>query len=1094
MKRLRVLLSLLLLGTSFARADRLGADFATPPLAVRPAVWWYWGESVTTDTGITKDLEALKRAGFGGVVVYEQVFTDRPDALRSLSPEWLERFRFAAAECARLDLTLEVNVSNGFVAGGPWITPELGMQRLVGTETRVTGGRSLSIALPQPAARFGFYRDVAVLAYPTPAAARATLPTPTITTSPASIDGAALFAGADAKKVRIPPPADGAPVLVQLDYGSPVSARSLTYAVRVNSKALVIATQVPTSWADDAHGQGMRLNPPIGALEASDDGSTWRTITSLPATGSQHDSWDLQTLAFPATTARWFRLRLEGWGRNFTYKDDDLVLGSVELRADARVDQWEEKSGNVVDFSNPDRTPAYTADEVVDPAGIVDLTTHLGTDGTLTWDAPAGEWTVLRLGHTPTGGRTKHGRPEGMGLECDKLSAAAATVQWRNYVGRLLEQVRTVPGARLAGINVDSNEHGSQNWTTDFAAQFQRRRGYDPLPFLPAMLGRVLGSRERTDAFLFDVRRTIADLMSDAYFGTLRDLCHAEGMTLMAQAPGIATCLPSDNIQAKGRTDIPMGEFWMSQPDGTLDCKETSSAAHVYGLPVAAAESFTGSRAEVHPASLKPFADAALGHGINRFVVLAYVHQPRDDRLPGVTQDRFYVPFQRHNTWWEDSRPFWDTLSRSCLLQRAGHPVIDLLYHLGNDTPLKIATARMRPAPPEGYDYDVCGDEVLLTRVRAQDGRLVLPDGMSYSMLVLAGGPRLTLAAARQLRALVHAGATVLGPVKPTGSPSLGDGPEASAEVRRIADELWGPEPLPTRGARRTGAGRVLWGMTPAEALAELGLPRDFALVDPPEGAKVLSTHRRTADRDVYFVANRQTTGATLDLAFRVTGRVPELWDPQTGIITPLAGWREEGGVTRVPLALEAQDSAFVVFREPAAAAKSAEPRPRRLVASLPVHTELAGPWQVAFTPKWGAPESLEFPALVSWTDHADAGVRAYSGAATYTRTFELPSLPEGRRLVLDLGRVEVLARARLNGRDLGVLWKQPYACDVTEAVRAGVNTLEIRVMNVWTNRLIADSALPEAERLTWVTWMPYKPGDKPLPSGLLGPVRLRVD
>lgn len=1075
--------------------DTLAASFAAPPAAAKPSIWWYWGESVTTDHGITQDLEALRRVGFGGVVLYEQVFTDRPDALKSLSPEWLARLRFAAAECTRLGLTLEVNVSNGFVAGGPWITPALGMQRLVASEVVVEGGRAVSVALPLPPTKLDYYRDVALLAYPAPAGGEpGALPEPVRTSDPAGIDLPTLFGGPSAKKVRLAPPAASRPVLVQLDYGRPVTARSLTYALRANSKALVIATQMPTSWADDFYGQNMRLNPAVGWLEASPDGRQWHRVCDLPAIGYQHDYWDVQTRAFAATTARYFRLNLQGWGRNGPANDDDLVIGNVELRAEARIDQWEKKSGNVVDFSNPDQTPAYTAGEVIDPARILDLTGRLSPEGRLEWDAPPGRWTILRLGHTPTGGKTKHGRPENMGLECDKLSAAAVRVQWDHYVGVILREVRTVPGAKLAGVNIDSNEHGSQNWTSDFAAQFAQRRGYNLHRFLPAMMGRVVGSREQSDRFLFDVRRTIADLMSDAYFGTFQKLCHAEGMTSMAQAPGIATCLPSDNLQAKSRADIPMGEFWMTQTDGTIDCKETASAAHIYGLPVAAAEAFTGSRGDAHPAMMKPFADAALALGINRFVVLAYVHQPWDDRLPGVTQDRFYVPYQRHNTWWEESAGFWSTLARSSHLLRQGHAVVDVLYHLGNDTPLKIATHRMRPVPPAGYDYDVCGDEVLVTRTRAEGGRVVLPDGMSYRLLVLAAGPQMTLAAARQLRALVAAGATVLGPNKPTDSPSLADGPEGDAEVRRIADDLWGPgHPAPV-GEKTTGAGRIVWGRTPAEVLADAGTGRDFALVGARADAAVLFAHRRTADRDLYFVANHRPRGEYLTAAFRVAGRVPERWDPETGNITAIAGWREAGGTTEVPLALEANASAFVVFRQPGAGTAATPPVARpSLVADLPVLQELTGPWSVQFTPGWGAPPRLELSRLQSWTEQADPGVRHYSGSAVYHHEFDLPARPAGERVLLDLGGVAVVASAKLNGQDLGVAWKPPYTFDVTAALRPGSNQLEVRVANLWVNRLIADSALPESERKTWVTWNPFKRTDSLLPSGLLGPVLLRA-
>ncbi len=1079
-----------------AAADPLAAEFAAPPLASRPSIWWYWGESVTTDEGITADLESLRRVGFGGVVVYEQVFADRPDAFKSLSPEWLGRFRHAAAETARLGLKLEVNVSGGFVAGGPWITPALGMQRLVASELTIDGGKALSLTMPQPPTRLGYYRDVALLAYPAPAGdSPSPPPPPVVSVSPVgALDAAKLFGHGGREKVRVAPPSPSGPVLVRLDYASPVTLRGLSYDLRANSKSLVIATQVPTSWADDAYGQAMRLIPPIGAFEVSDDGAVWRRVRELPAIGQQHDSWERQTLAFPAVTARHFRLRLENWGPNPRTKDDDLLIGNVALHASARVDQWERKSGQVVDFSNPDLTPAYAGEEVIDPASIIDLSDRLQADGRLEWTAPPGRWTLLRFGHTPTGAKTKHGRPETMGLECDKLNAAAVRVQFENYVGRLLAEVRAVPGARLAGVGIDSNEHGSQNWTAAFPAAFLRRRGYDPKTFLPAMAGRVVGNRERTDRFLHDVRRTIADLMSDEYFGEFERLCRAEGMTSAAQAPGIATCLPSDNLQAKARVSVPMGEFWMSQPDGTIDCKEAASAAHVYGLPVAAAESFTGSRDDAHPAMMKPFADAALALGINHFVVLAYVHQPRSDRLPGVAQDRFYVPYQRLNTWWEDSVGFWTTLGRSAHLLRQGRPAADLLYHLGGDTPLKIATARMRPVPPEGYDYDVCNDEVLLTRTRVEDGRVVLPDGVSYPLLVLAGGPHLSLPALRQVRELVRAGATVLGPHKPSAAPGLADGPDADAEIARLADELWGPGQPSGAGEKTNGAGRLVWGRPPAEVLAAAGVAPDFHLASAAPDARVRWIHRRLPDREVYFIANARPRGERLVASFRATGHPPELWDPATGGIFSLPGARVIGDATEVPLTLEPHASAFVVFRtgQNEAPSPNTVARPG-LIADLPVLQTLPGPWRVRFTPGWEAPEEVILDALVSWPEHPEPGVRDYSGAARYTLEFEPGPRAAGARVFLDLGEVGVLASVRLNDHDLGVVWKKPYAVDATAALRPGRNVLSIRVVNPWTNRLIADSGRPEAQRKTWTTYNPRKPGDRRLPSGLIGPVTLRL-
>ena len=338
---------------------------------------------------------------------------------------------------------------------------------------------------------------------------------------------------------EIPPGPADQPVLIQMDYGHPFTARGLSYTINPVSKALVLVTQQPGDWSDDPAKVMHYVIPPIGQLESSNDGAQWQPICDVPGRGYLQDHWKLQTVAFPAVTARFFRLKLHGW--DGAAKGLDLQLGNVQLHGEALIDQWEAQVGQRASISSIPIAPLPTkGEEVIDPEKIVDLTSHVDAGGRLEWDVPPGRWTILRFGHTPTGSGTKHGRPEGMGLECDKLSAEATTVQYKNYFGRILEQIKTVPGARVSGLNMDSAESGSQNWTGDFPAQFRRRRGYDLLRYLPVMAGRVVGSPELSDHVLFDVRRTIADVMSDEYFGTFEKLCHADGVTLMAQAPGIA--------------------------------------------------------------------------------------------------------------------------------------------------------------------------------------------------------------------------------------------------------------------------------------------------------------------------------------------------------------------------------------------------------------------------------------------------------------------------------------------------------------------------------------------------------------------------
>lgn len=1073
--------------TAFAQTDSLSLNFKQPTNQAKPMVWWFWGESTITEHGITKDLEALKKVGFGGVVLYEQVFKDDPDALKSLSSEWLSRVRFAAAECARLGIRLEVNSSNGYVAGGPWITPELGMQRLVSSETVVQGGKHLSINLTQPPTKLNYYKDVAILAFPS--VKGQVLPQPVINSEPKIENLPAMFNTSISTRVKVSPAPGKNHTFINLDYGQVITARSISYGLRPSTKALIIATEVPGNWSKDFYGEGMQPILPIGELEASTDHIHWRVIKQLPGRGYQFENWDRQTLSFLPVTARYFRLNLHDWGYNERSKDYDLQISSVSLQGAAKIDQWEEKSGNTNDFPNPDQTPAYKPGEVVNRKKIIDLTGMVSADGHLDWNAPAGNWTILRFGHTPTGVKTKHGRPEGLGLECDKLSTKAATVQFDNYVGVILREVRKVPGAVLAGVNMDSAEHGSQNWTADFATEFLKMYGYDLKTYLPAMAGYVVDDRETSDRFLFDMRRAIANLMSEKYYGTFKKLCNAQGMTFMAEAPGIATCMPSDNIQAKGNTDIPMAEFWMTQADGTMDCKEAASAAHVYGKNIVAAEAFTGSKADATPAMMKPLADAALIQGINRFAVLAYMHQPWDDRKPGVTEDRFYLPYQRHNTWWDDSGVFWNTLSRSSQMMLSGHPIADILYYLGNDAPIKIAPFRMRPVPPTGYDYDVCSDEILL-RTTVKNGLITLPSGMTYKLLVLDGGQRLTFAAMQHICELVKHGATVLGQGRVNGSASLADGTLADSHINRLAMQLWGPGALKANGEKRTGAGQFFWGIPPEDVLKRVKLVPDFQAINTATPDDILYSHRKAGQNEIYLVVNHANKPLTFNAVFRVANLQPQLWNPENGVITGLNDYRKNAsGATIVPLQLEAHQSVFIVFRkQPIPVAE-----PLKLVESLPVWRNLDKPWKLQFAPNLGAPNEIELNKLISWTAYPDFGVQHYAGTATYRQEFNLDAIPAGK-IVLDLGEVNIMATVKINGVACPTLWKAPYAVDITKYLKQGNNQLEISVTNLWVNRLIADAGLPPGKRISWVTYNSYKPGDELLPSGLIGPVVLKLD
>ncbi|MCR4824454.1 MAG: glycosyl hydrolase family 2, partial [Bacteroidales bacterium] len=676
-------LLLLLLQPGDGIRDALQA-FRDPEDAVRTKVWWFHGETPTTREGITADLEAYKAAGVGGVVYYDQVHGPAAGALEAFSQEWWDMLKFAASEARRVGLSFEINLSNGYVAGGPWITPETGMQRLCSSDTLVHGARAFHGRLAVPSRQEG-WRDVALLAFP--------------------VD----------PLLWQDHPLDGV-----LDCGRPFTARSLTYTAPKGAKSRNGAMNYPDGPRETFYGMMYYDPDPAGVLEASDDGTTWKSVCTLPTPGGS-PGLAQRTLAFGPVTAKHFRIRT------------DKNLRDVVLSSRAQEDRWEEKAAYFSEFYTGDATPRYT-EGMVDPASVIDLTGRMRPDGTLDWEIPAGDWMLLRIASEPTRGATKHGRRNLMGLECDKMSKEAARLHFNAYAKRILDTLDRI-GAKPSGICMDSHEAGPQNWTADFPRIFREHNGYDLLPWLPAMRGCIVGSPEQTDRFLYDLRRTIAAAITENYFGELDRLCRAEGVEFTAQAAGNGLSLVTDNLLVKSAVGKPQTEFWARDIHGSFDIVEGSSAAHLYGRPIASAEAFTDAKYSDSPATLKMLADFAYSRLINEFVVCASAYQPRLDAVPGnVANGRQYC-LNRNNTIWPYSRPFWDYQARCAGMLRRGTPVVDLLVYLGDDPPLKALAHRL-PVIPEGYNFDMSSAGAL-AGARVEDGMLVLRSGMRYRMLVI---------------------------------------------------------------------------------------------------------------------------------------------------------------------------------------------------------------------------------------------------------------------------------------------------------------------------------------------------------------------
>ncbi len=847
-----------------------------------------------------------------------------------------------------------------------------------------------------------------------------------------------------------------------------------------------------------------------GQLQSSDDGRHWESVASLSAPFFINRDFPIQTYSFPPTTARFFRAVLRPAPPDSGVMDLAKAVGvhppeagvvrlaEVELSG-PRVTHWQGKAafGDTSDFSTI-ATPRVGAQEAVSPRDVIDLTAKVNSEGVLDWKVPPGRWAILRMGYSLAGKKNHPATREATGFEVDKLSAQHVGDYFKTYVDLVSSAAGPNFGKSFRNFLMDSWEVGVENWTDNMIEEFTRRRGYDPTPYLPVLTGRIVQSSEASDQFLWDFRRTIADLLAENHYGLATQYLKQFGIGLYAQAEGPYSPTTADSILNKGQVTYPMGEFWVPKPghqDTYYHCTdlwEAASTAHVYGKPIASAESFTtGATAPIFasPYYMKPIGDRAMSYGINRFVLSSADHQPFvDDRhKPGMTLGYSGQNFPRTNTWAEQMIAFDTYLARSSYLLQQGKFVGDLAYFYGEQIPGTIYFWKpLKPALPEGYKADWVNSDVILHRMSVQDGRFVLPDGMSYKVLVIPDYvTQMTLPVLQKIRDMVEAGGIVLAP-KPTGSPSLADqGKEA--EYRSIVVQLWGIMDGSSGNEHAFGNGKIYWGKPIEEVLAAQQTPSDFEHNDPEIDTDLVWIHRRDGDRDIYFVANQKDRVEDVKASFRVEGKEAELWHPDTGTTEP-AEYRMENGRTFVPLHFDPCGSVFVVFQHPT--------NERSRIVPHAVTSDLAtveGPWEIDFPQNWGAPPKVSINKLISWPEVPIAGVKYFSGTATYRKEIDAPQswFTPGAKILLDLGSVREIAEVSVNGNPVGgILWKPSYQTDITSVLQPGANHLEVKITNLWPNRLIGDMQ-PDAKPYAWIDYRPFKASAPLLPSGLIGPVRI---
>ena len=712
-------------------------------------------------------------------------------------------------------------------------------------------------------------------------------------------------------------------------------------------------------------------------------------------------------------------------------------------------------------------------------------------NGQLDWTAPPGDWTIIRLGYSPTDAHVSTSSGKWQGRVMDYMSAKHFNRYWDTHVEPLLQMIGDRAGKTLRYLQTDSFEAGGMNWTDGFEAEFKKRRGYDPLPYLPVLAGKIIESREVSNRFLNDLRKTLGDCISDNHYRVFAERANKYGMGIQPESAG-PHAGPFDGLKNYSHSEIMMSEFWSpsphrSKPIDRFFVKQAASAAKIFDKKLVGAESFTTIGPhwnDVIWADMKPSADHEYCAGLNLVYLHTFTCSPREMGLPG--QEYFAgTHFNPNVTWWHYSGPFIQYLSRCQMMLQQGRSVADVLYYYGDHIP---NLGRYKEDDPAGalpdYDYDLINEDKLLV-LAVKNGRIVLPHGVSYRVLVLPNHQILSLAALKKIQALVLAGATVIG-TPPLSTASLMGGEAAEKERALIVVNLWGKAPAAT-GTRSVGSGKVIWGKTAKEVLNATLAP-DCAFVQKPEGKIYDYIHRQVGTEDVYFISSQNPLSTQVTAAFRMQGKQPELWDAVTGEVRPASTFYQKEGKTFVPLDFGPNGSIFVVFRKALPAGSTAASKALNYLNYRAIDT-LKTRWRVLFDPEYGHQE-MQLDSLISWTERPEPGIKYFSGAAMYRSNFDAADLTG--QLFIDLGAVKDvgIAHVKVNGTDLGVLWCPPFRVPVTGLLKAKGNELEVMVVNSWRNRLVGDRGKPQNERIT-KTNVTIRPEWQLLDSGLLGPVRL---
>lgn len=1063
---------MLVLGSSNARSQvkiyapqmrLIHKGFITPPDSIQTSVYWYWVSGNISREGVIKDLEAMQKVGINRAFIAHVTWGEKnAGQIKLFTAEWWDILHTAFKTATRLGIEIGIfNCPGWSQSGGPWVKPEQSMRYLTSSEIVIHGPSLLRKQLIQPNAIF---QDVKVIAYPAPKdyGAETSILKPKINAQ-ISVEKLKYLSDGDEN------------TFFQLPNAKPFALDFSAEALGTVRSLIISTAHFPTRLEGDVQ---VKVN------------KTYQTIKhfiidrSNPNIKNGFIPYGPATVSIPATSATDFRLL-------FSDFSIESKISEIRFSALPSVENYLEKTlakmwpNGFVDWPAYQWSPqpiVADQDYVIDPTHVLDISKHLLPNGTLNWQVPPGKWIIERIGMTPTLVQNLHASPEGTGLETDKMSALHLKAHFDAFLGEIIQRIPKQDRKTWKVVVGDSYETGSQNWTDQFIEKFKVQYAYNPVPYLPVMQGKVVGSADRSDRFLWDVRRLIADQVADEYVGGLSKISHQYGLTTWLENYGHYG-FPAEFLQYGRAADEVSGEFWNEGNKGLIENRAAASCAHIYGKTKVSAESFTTTDNYFmnYPATLKQRLDRSFTEGINNTLLHVYIHQPDDHKMPGMNA-YFGTEFNRNNTWFYDMGGFLQYIKRCNFLLQQGKYVADVAYFIGEDAPKM--TGIQEPVLPDGYSFDYINADVIKNKISVKSGKLMLPDGMTYRILVLPKLESMRPELLAKIKQLVKNGAVVLGP-KPVKSPSLQHDGKADLEIQHLTAGLWGNINGTTTKINRFGKGMVIDGMDLKEAFKLINLIPDFKteVID-----SVRYIHRALKEGSVYFISNQKNMPIRITPQFRVSGKIPELWDATTGHVRDFPEYSATANSTSVPLQLAPYESAFLIFRKPISKKTTITSNYPKVLTTIPI----TGHWVVNFEAQRGGPaHPIIFNHLEDWAQNQNDSIKYYAGEAYYHQSLILPKVKKGEHVWLDLGKVIAIATVKINGIDMGTVWTPPYQVEITKAVKSGKNELEIKVVNNWVNRLIGDQKLPAHLRHTWTYYQSQNINEQLQPSGLLGPVKL---